>query len=65
MRSKRCTVQNQGITLKTMECFFFSAYCDIMMVATYRKLLVYLLLKPLITVNETTKNLIKTDFKGK
>jgi len=34
---------------------FFSAYCDIMMAATYRKLLVYLLLKPPITVNETTK----------
>ena len=29
--------------------FFFSAYCDIMMAATYRKLLVYLLLKPPIT----------------
>ena len=44
-----------GKDLKTMECFFFSAYCDIMMEATYRKLLVYLLLKPPITVNETTK----------
>ena len=38
-----------GKDLKTMEWFFFSAYCDIMMEATYRKLLVYLLLKPPIT----------------
>ena len=37
-----------------MECFFFQL-CDIIMAATYRKLLVYLLLKPPITVNETTK----------
>ena len=44
-----------GKDLKTMEWFFFSAYCDIMMEATYRKLLVYLLLKPPITVDETTK----------
>ena len=44
-----------GKDLKTMECFFFSAYCDIMMEATYRKLLVYLLLKPPITVNETSE----------
>ena len=44
-----------GKDLKTMECFFSSAYCDIMMEATYRRLLVYLLLKPPITGNETRK----------